>query len=132
MHALEEREERIAKRVKGAETVSREAQAKLAEYAQRIAASKDDAAALITAAKRDVEKARDEMLAAEQAQSAKLLEHARSEITTAKEAAVKDLREEIVGLTADLASRVMQREVNPETHRAFIQETMTRTESKAG
>ena len=128
MKALEEREARIAKKISDAEELRRAAEERFKEYERRIVAAKDEAAAIIAEGKRDAEKVHEEIMAAAGAESAKALERAKREIVLAKEAAVHDLREQMVGLTAELAGRVIKREVKPEDHRRLIEDAMTEVE----
>ena len=128
MKALEEREQRIARKISDAEEFRRASEERLKEYERRIATAKDEAAAIIAEGKRDAEKVHEEIMAAAGAESAKALERAKREIVLAKEAAVHDLREQMVGLTAELAGRVIKREVKPEDHRRLIEEAMTEVE----
>jgi F-type H+-transporting ATPase subunit b len=128
MKALEEREARIAKKISDAEELRRAAEERFKEYERRIVADKDEAAAIIAEGKRDAEKVHEEIMAAAGAESAKALERAKREIVLAKEAAVHDLREQMVGLTAELAGRVIKREIKPEDHRRLIQDAMTEVE----
>jgi len=126
--ALDEREARIARKISDAEELRRAAEDRLKEYEHRISVAKDEAAAIIAEGKRDAVKVREDIMAAAQAESAKALERAKREIHLAKEAAVHDLREQMVGLTADLAGRVIKREVKAEDHRRLIEEAMTEVE----
>jgi len=128
MKALEEREQRIAKRISDAEDLRRAAEERFKEYERRLAACKEEAAAIIAEGKRDAEKVHEEIMAAAQAESAKALERAKREIVLAKEAAVHDLREQMVGLVSELAGRVIRREVKPDDHRRLIEEAMTEVE----
>jgi len=128
MKALEEREARIAKKISDAEEFRRASEERLKEYERRIMNAKDEAAALIADGKRDAERVRGEIMATAGAESAKALERAKREIVLAKEAAVHDLREQMVGLASELAGRVIQREVKPEDHRRLIEDAMTEVE----
>jgi len=128
MKALEEREQRIARKIADAEKANQEALAKLAEYEAKIAHAKEEAAEIIAEGKRDVEKVRDEIVKQAQEESARTLERAKREIVMAKEAAVHELREQMVVLTAELATKVIQREVKADDHRRFIGEAIAALE----
>ena len=128
MQALDEREARIARKIADAEAANQAALAKLSEYDRKISESKHEAAAIIAEGKRDVEKVREEILAVAHDESAKAMERAKREIHLAKEAAIHQLREELVGLTAGLAAQVIRREVNPEDHRRLIEAAVVEAE----
>jgi F-type H+-transporting ATPase subunit b len=128
LKALEEREGRIAKKIGDAQDLHRAAEERLREYERRIAAAKDEAAAIIAGGKQDLEKVREEILAAAGAEAGKALERAKREILLTKEAAVHDLREQMVFLAAELAERVIRREVKPEDHRRLVEQAMAEIE----
>lgn len=129
MHALEEREHNIQKTIDDAEKKNAEAIAKVAEYEKRINASKDEAAAIISEGKRDVEKLKEEIIAEANAEAAKSLERAKREIVLAKDAAAAELRDRLVDLTAQIATKVIQREVKAEDHRRLVSEAMKEIEA---
>ncbi|MBI3829148.1 MAG: F0F1 ATP synthase subunit B [Planctomycetes bacterium] len=126
MKALEEREERISKKISDAEAALKAANEKAAEYEKRILAAKEEAAGIIAEGKRDVEKVRDEIMAAANSEAGKTLDRAKREIALAKDAALQELRDRVVHLTADLASKVIEREVKADDHRRIIEEGITR------
>lgn len=128
MKALEEREQRIARKIADAEKANQDALAKLADYEAKIVKAKDEAAEIIAEGKRNVEKVRDEIVKQAQEESGRTLERAKREIVMAKEAAVHELREQMVVLTAELAAKVIQREVKADDHRRFIGDTIAALE----
>jgi F-type H+-transporting ATPase subunit b len=129
MHALEEREHNIQKKIDDAELKNKEAIAKVAEYEKRINAAKDEAAQIIAEGKRDVEKLKVEIIAEANAEAGRTLERAKREINLAKDAAVGELRDKMVSLTAEIATRVIEREVKPDDHSRFISDALARVEA---
>ncbi len=121
MKALQDREDRIAKRISDADTKLTEAEERVAEYDRKIAKAKEEAAEIIAEGKRDVEKVRDEIQAAANAEAQRTLERAKREINLAKDAAVAEIRDRMVDLTAELAAQVIGREVKPDDHRRFVE-----------
>ncbi len=128
MKALEEREQRIARKIADAEKANQDALARLHDYEAKIQHAKEEAAEIIAEGKRDVEKVRDETIRHAQEESVRTLERAKREITMAKEAAVQELRDQMVVLTAELTTKVIQREVKADDHRRFISETIASLE----
>jgi len=124
MHALEEREKRIQKTIDDAKAQFQAAEAKAAEYERRLHQARDDAAEIIAEGKRDVEKVHAEITAEANKEAARVLERAKREILLAKQAAVEEIRQEAVTLTADIAVRVLQREINAEDHNRFVREAV--------
>lgn len=124
MQALEEREHRIQKTIDDANAQLKAAQDQIAEYQRKIEKAKDDAAGIIAEGKRGVEKLTVETIAEANKESARMLERAKREIQLARQAAVEELREQVVALTADVTAHVLQREIKPDDHRRFVEEAI--------
>ena len=124
MRALEEREHRIQKTIDDANAQFKAAQDRVAEYQRKIDQAKDAAAEIIAEGKRDVVKLSADTIAETNKESARLIERAKREIELAKQAAVEELRQEVVSLTAEVTAKVLQREINAEDHRRFVQEAI--------
>ena len=120
MLALEQREHNIQKKIDDAAARFKEAEAKAAEYEKRLAAAKDAAAEIISQGKRDVEKLKEDILAQANQEAGHALERAKQEIKLAEQAAVAEIRDRVADLAAEMAARVIEREVKPEDHRRFI------------
>ena len=128
MHALEEREHNIQKKIDDADAKNREALAKMAEYEKRINAAKDEAAKIVAEGKRDVELVKADILKEANAEAAKSLERAKREIQLAEQAAVEEIRNKVIDLTADISQRVIEREIKVDDHKRFIEEAIQRIE----
>lgn len=128
MQALKEREERIAKKISDAEAANKAALDKLAEYEKRIAAEKDQAAAIIAEGRKDAEKLKEDIQSAAKAEAERIIERAKREIELAQQAAVAEIRDKMVDLAAELASNVVQREIKADDHRRYIQEAIGKIE----
>lgn len=129
MEALEKREHGIQHKIDEADQKHKEALARLAEYEKKINAAKDEASAIIAEGKKDVIRIKEEILAEANKESAKTLERAKREIELAKDAAVVELREKVVVLTAQMATKIIEREVKPDDHRRLISDAMQQIES---
>lgn len=124
MHALEEREQHIQKTIDDASEQMKAAQAKVAEYERRINAARDEAAEIVAEGRRDAEKlVAEEKIRSEQ-EGSRIIERAKREIQLAKQAAAEEIRQQAVALTGDVARKVLEREINAEDHRRFVQEAI--------
>ena len=103
MRALEEREKKIQERIDGAEGKFKEAEVRVAEYEKKIHAAKDEAAEIIAEGKRDVERLKTDLLAEAQKDADRTLDRAKREIALAKDAAVAEIRDQVVALSAEMA-----------------------------
>ncbi|HYF48548.1 MAG TPA: F0F1 ATP synthase subunit B [Planctomycetota bacterium] len=128
MHALEQREHNIQARIDEAEKKFKEAEARMAEYEKRIAGAKDEAAAIIAEGKRDVEKVKEDIIKQANDEAGKQIERAKRDIELARQAAVADLRDKMVQLTAELTTQVIEREINSDDHKRFISESVQKLE----
>ena len=124
MLALEQRESRIQKTIDDANAQLKAAQDRIAEYQRKMDQAKDDAAEIIAEGKRGVEKLSAETIAEANKEAARMIERAKREIQLARQAAVEELRGQVVALTASLTAQVLQREINADDHRRFVQEAM--------
>jgi F-type H+-transporting ATPase subunit b len=129
MRALEQREQNIQKTIDDAALKNQEAVAKVAEYEKRINAAKDEAAQIIAEGKRDVEKLKTEILAEANLEAGRTLDRAKREIALAKDSAVAELRDKMIGLTAQIATLVIEREVKPEDHSRFINDALSKIDA---
>jgi F-type H+-transporting ATPase subunit b len=130
MRALEEREHGIQKKIDDAGARFKEAEAKAAEYEKRLSAAKDAAAELLAQGKRDAEKIKQDLLAQANQEAGAALTRARQEIKLAEQAAVAEIRTRVAELAAEMAERVIEREVKPEDHRRFIAEAISKIEKQ--
>lgn len=130
LKALDEREQRIGKKIADADARFKEAEQKATEYEKRLAVAKEEATAIIEEGKRDAIKVRDEIQAAAQAEATKMLERAKREIGLAQEQAIAELRTRLVEFTAEMAATVIQREVKPDDHRRFIEDGIKKVGEK--
>ena len=93
--------------------------ARLAEYDKKIKAARDDAAKIIAEGKHEVEGIRrGEAKAKAEIEAEK--ERAKREINLAKDAAVAEVRERVIKLTGEIATKIVQREIKSNDHGDLI------------
>jgi F-type H+-transporting ATPase subunit b len=129
LKGLQAREAFIRKELEEARTDRQAAEARLAEYEERLAAARAEATAIVEEGRRDSEvvKARIEEDAREEAE--KMIERARREIGIAKETALKELYVTAGRLATDVASRIIRKELSPADHERLIAESIARLET---
>ena len=131
LRALDERENRISRRIQETETALAEAKAKTAEHDRQLRSVREEAQAVLAEAKRDAEHLREEILSAAHAEATRSLERAKREIGLAKESAIEELREQVAALTGELAAQVIGREVKADDHRRFVEDGIARLGQQA-
>ena len=122
LRAVEEREQRIQSQLDAAEKANVEAQRTLAVYQQQIAASREDAQAIVAAARQAGQRLREEAIAKGRAEQEELLVRARREIGLERDKALAELRHEAVELSIAAATRVIGRNLDTEADRSLVRE----------
>ncbi|MFN3190519.1 MAG: F0F1 ATP synthase subunit B [Aureliella sp.] len=130
MEGLQKREESIANNIAQAEQASEDAQAKLAEYEAKLATANDEAAQIVSDARKDAEAAGQKLVAAAQEDAAKIKERATSDIESAKRVALGELADQSTAVAMSVAQRVVGREVKADDHQGLIQEMLSKLPSK--
>lgn len=125
LKAVEEREQRIQAQLDAAEQANAEAQRLLAVYQQQVAAAREEAQAMVAAARHTGEKLREELVAKGRQEQEELLVRARREIGLERDKAVAELRREAIELSIAAASKVLERNLDNETDRRLVQDYLT-------
>lgn len=130
MEGLQKREESIANNIANAEKASSDAEAKLAEYESKLASASEEAATIVSDARKDAEAAGQKLVASAQEEAARLKERATSDIESAKRVALGELADQSTDVAMSVAQRVVGREVKPDDHQSLIQEMLAKLPSK--
>ncbi|MDO5783876.1 MAG: F0F1 ATP synthase subunit B [Eubacteriales bacterium] len=92
------------------------------EYEKRISDAKAEASDIVKSATRKAQANGEEIIRDAQAQAAHLLEKADMQIEQEKKKAMNELKDEISGIAVDIASKVVEREIDEKDHEALISE----------
>lgn len=92
------------------------------EYEKRIADAKAEATDIVKSATRKAQANGEEIIRDAQVQAAHLLEKADVQIEQEKKKAMNELKDEISGIAVDIASKVVEREIDEKDHEALISE----------
>ncbi len=130
--ALQEREEFIEGKLSQAAVQNEAAEKRLAEYEERLAGARTEVEAILDEARRDAAalREREESAAKEEAQA--MIERAKREISVATDTAVKRLYEQATVLATSAASRILDRELEPEDHERLVAEAIRALETGDG
>lgn len=128
-----DRADQIAGGIEKAEAAQAEAAAALAEYRQQLASAREEAAKIREDAKAQAAQAAAEIRQAAQEESARLIEHARTQIEAERAHAVQQLRGEIGGLATQLAGKIVGESLDDDERaqrsvERFLAELETQTE----
>jgi F-type H+-transporting ATPase subunit b len=120
LRSVEEREARIQAQLDAAAKANGEAQRLLAVYQQQLSAAREEAQAIVAAARQAGERLREELVSKGRGEQEELLVRARREIALERDKAVVELRREAVELSIAAASKVLERNLDNETDRRLV------------
>lgn len=115
--ALDEREKGIKDNIEAARKAREEADQSLAVYKQKLAEAQAEAQAMVSKARTDAERVRDELIEKSKADAQAQIERARKQIELESDAAIKAIRNEISELAVIAAEKIITRSLTPEDHK---------------
>jgi F-type H+-transporting ATPase subunit b len=121
---LQSREAYIRESLETARRDRTDAEARLREYEEKLAASRAEATAIIEEGRRDAEAVKRKIEEHAKQESAKMIERARREIEAAATEATRQLYALSAHLATELASRIIGRELDPQDHERLIAESI--------
>ena len=92
------------------------------EYTQRMSSARDEADRLVRNAVDTAQRRGDAIVDEARSEAAHLMHKAETEIEQEKKKAYSELMGEISGMAADLAGRMVEREINADDHRELVDE----------
>ena len=120
--ALEDRAAVIEGRMEEAETKLTEAESTKADFESRIADARGEANRIIDEGKETAEALRADIIARAEEEARGIVERAQNEVAAERDRALQDLRTEVGALSVELASRIVERELDPSTHQGLVDE----------
>lgn len=123
--ALEERDRHADDAVKAAEAAKAAAEQAKADVEKRLADAQKESAKVIADARSIGEQQGRQAIADAQAQAQQTIERARSEIDRAKAKALTEIRETVVDLSVDVASKVVGRSLTDEDQKRFVRDLVS-------
>jgi len=118
--ALEKRGSTIKAQLDEAEKSRADAKKLMEDYQQQLAQARSEAGKIIDEARVLSEKVRKELVDKANAEAGALVQRAQEEIVRQKEKGVQELKDTVANLSVQIASRVIEREVNEATHRQLV------------
>jgi F-type H+-transporting ATPase subunit b len=123
--ALEERDAKAERAIVAAEKASREAEEARAKLEVTLAEAQSEAAKVVAEARSRAEARGHEIVESAKAEAAGLVEGARKAIRAEQDKAISAIREEVVDLAMNAASRVLERQVGSEDDRRLVDQLVT-------
>ena len=126
VEALDARAEKVRSDIDQADKSRQEAEKVLAEHKELMSNAKGESAKIISQGREEAEKVRSEIIEKAQGDAKEMAERAKREISMAKEAALAELKGEIVTISTDIASKVIGKNLNPEDQNALVEEALNK------
>lgn len=128
--SLKAREDSIARALQDAADRQKESQDLLAHYKARLDKAEGEARDVIAKARQESAEAKQRILEEARQEAHKAMEDASNEIRMAKESAIKDIHSAVGDLAAELAGKILQREIRPEEHRKLLDQGLEELKQK--
>jgi len=119
--ALDRRGETIKKSIEDADKQRAEAKKLLEDYQKQVADARNEAGKIIEEARQLGERVRKEVVEKATAESSATVQRAQEEIQRQKEKGIQEMKDTVAALSVQIASRVIEKEVNEATHHQLIE-----------
>ena len=121
---LQAREKGIRDQIEGAEKANADAKALLADYQTKVAKANEEARSIVEEGRRDAEALKAKLEGDARAEAQKERDRAIRDIELARQQALKDIYDEVATLSTDVASRILQQRLDPQSHRKLVDDAV--------
>jgi F-type H+-transporting ATPase subunit b len=119
--ALDRRSATIKKSIEEAEIQRSEAKKLMDDYQRQLAEARAEASKIIEEARGLGENVRKEVVEKANAEASALLQRSQEELQRQKEKGVQELKDTVASLSVQIASKIIEKEVNEATHRQLVE-----------
>tara|TARA_B100001750_G_scaffold186580_1_gene155852 strand:+ start:4155 stop:4658 length:504 start_codon:yes stop_codon:yes gene_type:complete len=124
LHALEKRENEIARSLKDAEKARKELDRLTSEGDEIIAKARSEAQAIVGEGKKAADQLKESTLSKAKETAAANLDDAKEQIKMEKEKAIAEIKGEVVGLSLSIAEKLVKKNLNEEDNKSLINESL--------
>lgn len=121
---LDDRQQKIHEEIRSAEEAREQAKAALAEYESQLAGARQEAGEMIAKAKADAQAVAAELRARNETELNEMKQRATRELQSAKHAAITELHAEAATLAADIAGKILKREISAADQKRLVDESL--------
>ncbi|MGD0060450.1 MAG: F0F1 ATP synthase subunit B [Verrucomicrobiia bacterium] len=118
--ALDRRGESIKKSIEDAEKQRADAKKLMDDYQKQLAEARNEAGKIIEEARQLGERVRKEVVDKSNAEASAAVQRAQEEIQRQKEKGIQEMKDTVAALSVQIASRVIEKELNEATHRQLV------------
>ncbi len=126
VEALDARAEKIRGDIDSAEIARQEAEKLLEQHNEMMKNAREESARIIEQGKSEAEKIKNDIVEKANTEAKEISEKAKKEIIFAKENALAELKTEVVTLSTEIASRIINKNLNPQDQNALVEETLNK------
>ena len=126
VEALDARAEKIRGDIENADKSRQEAQKLLEEHKALMADAKEESGRIIAQGREEAERVKNSIIEKASKEAQELSERVRKEIEQAKNSALEEIKTEIVVLSTDIASKIIERNLKPEDQSALVKEALNK------
>ncbi len=119
--ALDRRGEAIKKSIEDAEKQRAEAKKLMEDYQKQVADARSEAGKIIEEARQLGERVRKEVVEKANSEASAVAQRAQEEIQRQKEKGIQEMKDTVAALSVQIASKVIEKEVNEATHRQLVE-----------
>ena len=119
---IRQRQEQVNKLYDDAAEAQQSAESDRETYEKLLADARGEAAELVRTATATAQQRGEEIVREAQQEAGHLKEKAQADIAQERKKAVNDAKNEISGIAMEIASKVVEREINEKDHRALVEE----------
>ncbi|MCB1308302.1 MAG: F0F1 ATP synthase subunit B [Leptospiraceae bacterium] len=122
--ALDERAGKIHADIDRAEKLRSDAEAKLADYENRLNGLREEGQHIIQEARKDGEELKNEILEKARQEAEELKNRAVREVNMARDDALHQIHQQVTELSIAVAARILEKDISPEDHARLIEESI--------
>ena len=124
--ALDARAEKIRFDINNAERTRQEAEKLLSQHKAMMDNARNEASQIIAKGREEAEKMKAEIVEKATTESRTIAERAKKEIDLAKDKALLDIKTEVVLLSTEIASKIINKNIKPEDQKALVEEALNK------
>lgn len=118
---LADREQRIKEDLEKAERTRQEAERILEDYKSRVAQAREEANRIADEIRETAQKSAKDMITKTEAEARLIFDKSQKEILAEKERTIGELQQQLAEWSAEIAGRIVRKELSPEAHRDLVE-----------
>lgn len=122
MNMFAQRENEIGSMYEKAETAQKNAEDMESEYTEKLSAAKEEASRIMKDATHEATLRGEQIVFEAQQKASAIVTKANKEIEREKEAAVKEIKEDIASIAVDIAQKVIEKDLTEKDHERLLEE----------